>query len=179
MSLAALVGGVVGHGDDGPVRDVVQGVALAGVDAHGLIVDGAGVDQMGVALGVEVVHVGDVLEEVGVDFPFFHSGVGENVVVVGDDLQGDALLGQHVDHLLQDLLVGGGGSADLQGDRLAGGAGIFFGFGLAGGSAAAGSQTQAQDQGRSKGKKLFHGMGSSLKELGFISDACPFWWTAN
>ena len=159
---AALVGGVVGDGNDGLVGDVLQGVALAGIDAHGLIVDGAGVDQVGAPLGVEVIHVGDVLEEVGVVHPFLHGGVGGNVVVVGDDLQGDALLSQGIHHLLQDLLVGSGGGAHLQGDGLAAG---LLGVGglLGGGFTAAGSQTQAQDQGHGECKKLLHGLSSSLK----------------
>ena len=125
---AALVGGVVGHSDDSPVGDVLQGVALAGIDAHGLIVDGAGVHQVSASLSVEVFHVGDVLEEVGVILPFLHGGVGHDIVVVGADLQGDALLSQVVHHLLQDLLVGG----------------------------AAGGQTQAQGEGHGQCKKLLH-----------------------
>ena len=119
--------------------------------------DGAGVHQVGASLSVEVLHVGDVLEEVGVILPFLHGGVGHDIVVVGADLQGDALLSQVVHHLLQDLLVGGGGGAHGEGDGLAGLGGVVGGVGAGvGGVTAAGGQTQAQGEGHGQCKKLLH-----------------------
>lgn len=161
----ALVGGIIGHGDDSPVGDLFQRGGFAGVDAHGLVVDGAGVHQVGVVFCVIGFHVSDVLEEVSVILPFLHSNVGGEIVGVRDNLQGDALGGQGVHDLLQNLLVGGRGGANPQGNRFAGCLslrGVFI-AGSSAGVPAAGGQAQAQGQRHGQCKKLLHGMGSSLK----------------
>ena len=64
-----------------------------------LVVDGAGVHQVGVVFCVIGFHVSDVLEEVSVILPFLHSNVGGEIVGVRDNLQGDALGGQGVHDL--------------------------------------------------------------------------------
>ena len=100
-------------------------------------------DQMGAAVLVEIVHVGDVLEVVGIQLAVLHVVVGQHVVVVIHDLQGDALLGQDLLGLLQDLGVGRGGRAHLQGGPLL--------------AAAGGQQGQAQRRRQSQGQSfLFH-----------------------
>ena len=104
-------------------------------------------DQMGAMLGVEVVHVGDVLEVVGIIFAGLHRLVGNVVVVILHDLQGDALLSQDGRHLFQNFRVGSGGGAHLEGDGIAA-------FVIA---AAAGQQGQAGRAGQRQGKNfLFH-----------------------
>ena len=162
--------------------------ALAGVNAHGLIVQLCHGHQMGTMLGVVVLHVGGVLEVVGVVLPLFHSGVGDHIVAIFHDFQGNALFLQGFDHLLEDFGVGGGGSAHPQGDGLAV-VGGFVGLALflsGGGGGAAGGQAQSHGQGQEQCKDLFHVGCFLLQENvwvepggSFISGACPFWWTAN
>ena len=67
--------------------------------------------QVGAVAGIEVVHVGDVLEVVGVNGAVLHRLVGHDVVVEGLDLQGVSLFGHDVLGHLQNASVGGGGSA--------------------------------------------------------------------
>ena len=102
-----------------------------------------GAHQVGAVAGVEVVHVGDVLEVVGVQLAVLHVVVGQHVVIVIHNLQGDAVLGQDLLGLLQDLGVGRGGRAHLQGGLLL--------------AAAGGQQGQAQRRRQSQGQSfLFH-----------------------
>ena len=70
--------------------------------------------QVGAIALVELIHVGDVLEVVGVQGAVLHGQVGLDIVVELHDLQGNALLRQQVFHHFQNLGVGGGGGAHLQ-----------------------------------------------------------------
>ena len=135
---------------------------------------------MGAVVGVVAVHVGDVLEVVGVQRAVLHAVVGGVVVVDGLNLQGDALLGQHVHHLLQDLHVGGGGGAHADGDVRRGGGGLGAGvavngsLGVAAGGlvvgAAAGQQGQADRAGQRQGKDLlFHNAILLHQKIGMTS----------
>ena len=71
--------------------------------------------QVGAVAGIEVVHVGDVLEVVGVNGAVLHRLVGHDVVVEGLDLQGVSLFGHDVLGHLQNAGVGSGGSAHHHG----------------------------------------------------------------
>ena len=116
--------------------------------------------QVGAVLFIEVVQIRNVLEVVGVILAVFNSGVGDDIVAVLGDLQVDALLSQDGHALLQDLSVGRGRSADLQGDGLlifSGLLGLGIVVGVLGGSlvlAAAGGQRQRQGQGQQSGQNL-------------------------
>ena len=137
------VGGVVGDGDLRAGGQGVQAGALAGVDAEGLIVQVGHADQVGAVVGVEVVHVGDVLKVVGVQLSVLHIGVGQHIVVVGHDLQRDVILGQDLLYHLQNLGVGRRGGAHLDGGGLL--------------AAAGGQQGQGEDGAQRQGKHvLFH-----------------------
>ena len=76
--------------------------------------------QVGAILSVEVVQIGDVLEVVGVNAAVLHRGVGLDVVGKLHDLQVDSLLRQQFLHHGQDLGVGSGRGAHLQGGALQG-----------------------------------------------------------
>ena len=102
----------------------------------------AGIDQMGAVFFIEAVHVGDVLEVVGIQLALFQRGVGDDVVFELDDLQSVAFLGQDLLGDLQDLGVGSGGCADLDG--------------LVVGGTAAGGQSQNQGQGQNQSNDLLH-----------------------
>ena len=170
---AGLVGGVVGHGDLSAVSQLVDAGGLAGIQAEGLVVNLSGADQVGAVADVELVHVGDVLEVVGVQLTALHRQVGLDVVVELHDLQGDALLSQDALGYLQDLSVGGGSGADLNGGALqrggvlhSGGLGVAGGgLGITGGgvggagvaAAAAGQQAERQSAGQEQRDKLLHG----------------------
>ena len=65
---------------------------------------------MGAVLGIEVLQIGQVLEVVGVHGTVVNHSVGNNIVVVDLDVQGDVLGGQDLLGDLQDLGVGRGGS---------------------------------------------------------------------
>ena len=105
--------------------------------------DGAGAHQVGAVVGVEAVHVGDVLEVVGVQLTLLHGGVGHDVVIKLRDFQGVALFGQDFLGHFQDFGVGGGGGAHLDG--------------LAVGLAGAGAQRQHQENRQRQGdESLFH-----------------------
>ena len=100
---------------------------------------------MGAVLGVELIHVGDVLEVVGVQGAVLQGVVGGHVVVVLHDVQCVPVLGQGVLDLLEDGRVGGGGGADLDG------------LAPAIARAAAGGQRQDQGKGQHKcNQLLFH-----------------------
>ena len=73
---------------------------------------------MGALFGVEVIKIGGVLEVVGVNGAVLHDGVGNNVVVVGLNVEGDVLFGKDLFGDLEDLGVGRGGGGD--GDGVAG-----------------------------------------------------------
>ena len=77
--------------------------------------DGGGGHQGGVVLLVVAVQVGGVLEVVGVQLSVSQSTVGHDIIVIGDDLQGVALVCQGLLHLLQDLSVGCGAGTDTDG----------------------------------------------------------------
>ena len=82
-----------------------------------------------------------MLEVVGVHFAILHNGVGNHVVGVLGDLQGPAVLGQHVAGDLQNFRVGDG--------RGGHGDGLIFLLG-------AGAQAQDQGQAKNDGKYFFH-----------------------
>ena len=122
--------------------------------------------QVGAILSVEVVQIGDVLEVVGVNAAVLHRGVGLDVVGKLHDLQVDSLLRQQFLHHGQDLGVGSGRGAHLQGGALqgaglgGGGRGVSVcggGVGGTGGAAAAGQQAEGQGAGQEQGCELLHG----------------------
>ena len=84
---AGFVGGVVGHGHHSAVLQGAKGLRLAGVDAEGFIVHGTDGYQLGALFLVEIVKIGFVLEEVGIQLLAFERHVGLHVVGVFDDLQ--------------------------------------------------------------------------------------------
>lgn len=89
---AALIGGVVGEGDLGPVREIGELLVLAGVEAegdHGGRRDG---HDVGLVLGVRLGQEDQVLEGVELDVAGAEGLVGERVVVEDDRLDGQALL---------------------------------------------------------------------------------------
>src|SRR5690606_21135191 len=81
---AAAIGGVVGDGDGGPVGDIVQRGQLAGIDAERLDVHASDTGQVGTTALVELVEIGLVLEEVGIQTAFGDLQVG--LYIVGEDL---------------------------------------------------------------------------------------------
>ncbi|GFN02625.1 hypothetical protein Smic_11810 [Streptomyces microflavus] len=89
---AAAVGGVVGDGYGLAGLDVLEVLDLLGVETQGLQVHVHDRDDGGVVLLVEVVQVGLVLEEVGVDLAGLGGGVRQDVVRELLDLQLEALL---------------------------------------------------------------------------------------
>ena len=98
--------------------------------------------QMGAVLFIEVVQVGDVLEVVGVQLALFQRGVGDDIVVEFHDLQIVAFVSQNLLDNFQNLGVGCGGCADLDG--------------LIVGRTAAGGQGQGQCQGQYQCNDFFH-----------------------
>ena len=86
---------VVGRDDDGrALGEVLQVGDAVAVDAERLIVDGADGDEVGTIRGVEAVEVGLVLEVVGVERAVGQSLVRQDVVVIGDDLELVAFVGE-------------------------------------------------------------------------------------
>ena len=77
--------------------------------------DGADGNDVGVLLGVEIVEVGSVLEVICENGAVFNNGVGNYIVVVGLDVEGDVLLGEDVLYDLEDLCVRGGRCCDGNG----------------------------------------------------------------
>ena len=144
--------------------------------------DGGGADQVGAVAGVELVHVGDMLEVVGVQVAVLHRGVGLNVVVEDRDLQGDALLGQQLLDHLQDLGVGRGRGSYLKNGTFQaaglGRAGLRRGRLRGGGSggaavAAAGQQAERQHAGEEQRDKFFHVAFSFFKKCYTTEAAGP------
>lgn len=128
------------------VRKVSDRAGFAGVQTERLIVDVADAHQMRAVAFVEPVHVGDVLEVIGVEGAVLYRSVRRDVVIEHCDFQIDILLGQDRLHNLKDFSVGCRCGADLNGDGfcvvvVAAGAGGLVGI------AAAGRQ-QAQGQSR-------------------------------
>ena len=105
--------------------------------------DAGHADQVGAVLLIEIVHVGDVLEVVGIQFALFHGVVGDHIVVEFLDDQGVALFGHQFLGDLQNFTVGRGGGAD--------GDGLSFGLFAAGGQ----GQQQADCQ-QQNSNSLFH-----------------------
>ena len=134
--------------------------------------DETGGDEISAVGGVEAVHIGGVLEVVGVQGAVLQGGVGQYIVVIDHDLQVNALLGQGGLDDLQQLAVRCGAGADDQLDRLGGGdllrrggslSGRGFGSGRGGGGCsrcggggAAGGEAQDDDEREYKGENLFH-----------------------
>ena len=139
---AGFVGAIVGNRNLRAVGQRVQRSALAGVQAEGLIVDAGHAHQMGAVLFIEVVQVGDVLEVVGIQLALFQRGVGDDIVVEFHDLQIVAFVSQNLLDNFQNLGVGRGGCADLDG--------------LIVGRTAAGGQGQGQCQGQYQCNDFFH-----------------------
>ena len=107
-----FVGAVVRHGDDVALGQLVEAGLAAAVDAHGLVVDGGGGDELGAVLGVEVQQVGLVLEVVRVELAVGEGEVRHDVVVEDLDLK---LIAQGLKLTLdglKDLGVGRAGRAD-------------------------------------------------------------------
>src|SRR5690606_26336739 len=109
---ATAVGGVVGDGHGGALGDVVQRVQFAGVDAKRLDVDVGNADQIGAAALVELVEIGLVLEEVGVQTAFGHLQIGLYVIGEHLDIQLDTLFGEAGFDELKQFGVGYGGGGD-------------------------------------------------------------------
>ena len=103
--------------------------------------DGSYTDQMGAVFLVIVVHVGDVLEVVGVDGAVLGGVVGGAVVGELHDFQRDVLFGEDVLDHGQNLGVGGGGGAYFQGGALL--------------LAAAGEKGEGQGAGEGQSGQLF------------------------
>lgn len=74
--------------------------------------DGADRDEVGAVLGVEAVEIGLVLEVVCVERAVGQSLVRQDVVVIGDDLELVAFVGEGLLDLLEDLGVRGGAGTD-------------------------------------------------------------------
>lgn len=116
--------------------------------------DGADGDEVGTILGVEAVEVGFVLEVVGVERAVGQSLVRQDVVVIGDDLELVAFVGEGLLDLLEDLGVRGGAGAD--GDDFVIGSGSLL---VISGLVAAGAQRderERQHEGEDEGRDLFH-----------------------
>src|SRR5690554_2731563 len=111
---AAAVGGVIGDGHGGTLGDIVQRVQLAGVDAKRLDVDVGYADQVGAAALVELIQVGLVLEEVGIQTTFGDLQVRLHVVGEDLDIQLHALFGQSGFDELEDLRVGNSSGGDAE-----------------------------------------------------------------
>ena len=112
--------------------------------------DGADRDKVGAVFGVEAVEVGLVLEVVCVERAVGQSLVRQDVVIIGDDLEFVAFVGEGLLDLLEDLGVRGGAGAD----------GDDFVIGRGGGLAAAGTQCderERQHEGEDERRDLFHG----------------------
>lgn len=78
---------------------------------------------MSAVFGVEVIEVRGVLEVVGQDGAVLYNIIGDNIVAVLLDIQGDVLRGQDFLGNSQDLSVGSGGSGN--GDSLTGQSGVI------------------------------------------------------
>ena len=91
-----------------------------------------------------------MLEVVGVQIAVLQGGVGQDVVVIDDDLQVIALFGQLILHQLEDFRMGGGAGADHQGGQL---------VSRAGGDA----ERRQKKNGEKQSKNLFHGLFLLLK----------------
>ena len=117
--------------------------------------DGADRDEVGAVLGVEAVKIGLVLEVVCVERAVGQSLVRQDVVVIGDDLELVAFVGEGLLDLLEDLGVRGGAGADGD-DFVIGRGGVL----VVGGLAAAGTQCderERQHEGEDERRDLFHG----------------------
>ena len=168
---AGLVG-VVSGDDDGcaglKLGEIAHAVA---VDAERLIVDLGSGDEVSAVGSVEAVQVRGVLEVVGVERAVRQGLVGQDIVVIGDDLELVALVGKRLLDLLEDLCVRGGGGADLQHFQLAVG-GLGSG-GIGGGSSvsglalgcAAGEGGNDQQSGKNDCKYPFHDNDSFLNVI--------------
>lgn len=77
--------------------------------------DGSHGDDVGALLGVEVIEVGGVLEVVCQNGAVFNDVVGNDVIVVGLDIEGDVLLCEDLLCDLKDLCVRSGGCCDGDG----------------------------------------------------------------
>ena len=115
-----------------------------------------------------------MLEVVGVERAVRQGLVGQDIVVVHNDLQVVALSGQGVPDLLEDLCVRGGGGADLQHFQLAvgslgsggiGGGGIGRGVSGLTLGCAAGEGGNNQQSGKNDCKYLFHDNDSFLNVI--------------
>ena len=107
--------------------------------------DLADAHEVGAVGLVKAVQIGGVLEIVSVQIAVLQGGVGQDVVVIDDDLQVIALFGQLILHQFEDFRMGGGAGADHQGGQL---------VSRAGGDA---ERRQKQD-GEQQSKNLFHGL---------------------
>ena len=88
--------------------DCVKSGLGAAVQSHGLDVDRCHGDDVGTLLSVEVIEVGGVLEVVCENGAVFNNVVGNNIVAVGLDVEGDVLLGEDLLYDLEDLCVRSG-----------------------------------------------------------------------
>ena len=92
---------VVGGDDDGcACGDGCDCVNAVAVEAEGLVVDQGSRGKMCAVCFVEAIEVRGVLEVVCVQIALLQSGVGQNVIVLDNDVQGVALLFEHVFDLL-------------------------------------------------------------------------------
>ena len=80
-------------------------------------------NDVSAVFGVEVIEVRGVLEVVGQDGAVLYNIIGDNIVAVLLDIQGDVLRGQNFLGNSQDLSVGSGGSGN--GDGLTGQSGVI------------------------------------------------------
>ena len=113
---------------------------------------------MGTLLFVEVIHIGLVLEEVGVQIAAFHGQVWLHIVGVFDDLQIHSLGLEILLHLSQNLSMGSGASAHLQFYQLA----VVSGFVV---PAATGHHAQTQQSAQGNNQYLFHSKSLQLMVL--------------
>ena len=128
-------------------------------------------DEVSAVGSVEAVQVRGVLVVVGVERAVRQGLVGQDIVVVHNDLQIVAFGGQGVLDLLEDLCVRGGGGADLQHFQLAVG-GLGSG-GIGGGSSVSGLALGCaadeggndQQSGKNDCKYLFHDNDSFLNVI--------------
>ena len=162
---AGLVG-VVSGDDDGcaglKLGEIAHAVA---VDAERLIVDLCSGDEVSAVGSVEAVEVGGVLEVVCVKLAVCKSGVGQDVIIVNNDLKVVALGSKNVLDGLKDLGVGGGACADDQRGQGSGsfgrvcgslGCGRLRGGGGACAATASGENAECEYECEDDGKSLLH-----------------------
>ena len=112
---AGLVGVVSGDNDGSAFGSGLNAVYTVAVKAEGLVVDEGCGDQVSVVGGVVGIEEGGVLEVVCIQLAVVESLVGQDVVVIDDDLKGVAFLCKGFLYDFEDLCVGGGACADNDG----------------------------------------------------------------